>query len=130
MKGSDLIQIAAAVYGIRWFDSLRTDLGLEDTVLSELTKADSLPGPIEYALRDIATKYMVRVESMQVHSNIQDALLTGRAEDPEQAAYMAGVVKGMTLLLKAIHGEPDELKEIAKDKTMSALTENFGKVLN
>jgi hypothetical protein len=116
MKGADLIQIATAVYGLKWFDSLCQELGISDKVLSEYTKADDLPGPVQYALSDIATKYMARVESMQVHSNIQDALLNGTVSDKEQAAYLAGIVRGMTLILKAVHGQSDELKAAAKNK--------------
>ena len=116
MKGSDLIQIAASVYGIKWFDSLCQEIGISDKELSELSKADELPAPIAYALREIATKYMARVESMLVNNNVRDALLNGTATDKEQAAYMAGIVKGMMLVLKAIHGEPEELKALAKDK--------------
>jgi hypothetical protein len=116
MKGSDLIQIATAVYGLKWFDQLCQDLGIKDTELTELTKADALPGPVAFALSEIATKYMVRVESMQVNNNIRDALLAGTAADKEQAAYMAGIVQGMTLVLKAFHGEPGQLKALAKDK--------------
>jgi hypothetical protein len=119
MKGSDLIQVATAVYGLKWFDALCQELGLAEKELSDLTKAEDLPGPIKYALSDIATKYMARVESMQVHSNIQDALLSGAVSDKEQAAYLAGMVKGMALILKAVHGEPEDLKAAAKNKDFS-----------
>jgi hypothetical protein len=122
MKGSDLIQIAASVYGIKWFDSLMQEVGISDKELSALSKQeDELPGPIQFALREIATKYMARVESMQVNTNVRDALLNGTASDKEQAAYMAGIVKGMTLVLKAIHGEPQELKALAKDKNFESV---------
>ena len=116
MKGADLIQIAAAVYGIKWFDSVRQDVGLSEKELSELTKAEVLPGPIAYAMQDIATKYMARVESMHVNTKITDALMSGEAGDSTSAAYMVGLAKGMALVLAAIHGSPDELKELAHDK--------------
>ena len=121
MKGSDLIQIAATVYGIKWFDSLTQEIGITDRELSDLSKAEELPAPIEFALREIATKYMARVESMQVNSNVRDALLNGTARDKEQAAYMAGIVKGMSLILSAIHGQPEELKALAKDKNFDSV---------
>lgn len=116
MKGSDVIQIAASVYGIKWFDELCNQLKLSERELSEITKSDEVEGVIEYALTEIATKYMARVESMQVNNNIRDALLAGTVADKEQAAYLAGIVKGMSLILAAVHGEPAELKIWAKDK--------------
>lgn len=116
MKGSDLIQIATAVYGLKWFDSVMLELGVDDKTLSDLTKAETLPGPVEYALRDIATKYMARVESMHVNTKFSDALLNGQVDNKEQAAFMAGLLKGMALVLSATHGEPDELKALAKEK--------------
>ena len=114
MKGSDLIQIATSVYGLKWFDSVCQELGISDKELSELTKADELPPVVQFAMREIATKYMARVESMQLHSNIQDVLMNGQVESDEQASYLAGIVKGMALILAAIHGQPDELKSLAK----------------
>jgi len=121
MKGSDIIQIAASVYGIKWFDEVSRELGLSERELSELTKSEELPGPISYAMREIATKYMARVESMQLNSNIRDALLEGSVADKEQAAYLAGIVKGMALILSAIHGQPEELKNWAKDKNFESV---------
>lgn len=121
MKGSDIIQIAASVYGIKWFDELCRELGLSERELSELTKSEELPGPVSYAMREIATKYMARVESMQLNSNIRDALLEGSVADKEQAAYLAGIVKGMALILSAIHGQPNELKNWAKDKNFESV---------
>ena len=118
MKGSDLIQIATTVYGIKWFDSLCTELKVNDTILSELTKAEALPGPVEYAMRDIATKYMARIESMQVNTKFSDALLNGETENEMQAAFMAGVLKGMSLILAAVHGAPEELKKLAKEEDL------------
>jgi uncharacterized protein YunC (DUF1805 family) len=125
MKGADLIQIAAAVYGIRWFDELLVTLQIEPDELSALTKADSLPGPVAYAMRDIATKYMARVESMQLNTKIQDALMNGEVESLEQAAFMSGMSKGMALLLAAVHGEPDELKKIAHSEELSKKVAEF-----
>ena len=121
MKGSDIIQIAASVYGIKWFDEVCRELGLSERELSELTKSEELPGSVAYAMREIATKYMARVESMQLNSNIRDALLEGSVADKEQAAYLAGIVKGMALILSAIHGQPDELKKWAKDKSFESV---------
>ena len=121
MKGSDIIQIAASVYGIKWFDEVCRELGLSERELSELTKSEELPGPVSYAMREIATKYMARVESMQLNSNIRDALLEGSVADKEQAAYLAGIVKGMALILSAIHGQPNELKNWAKDKNFESV---------
>lgn len=116
MKGADLIQIGASVYGIRWLESVAKEIGISEREVGELTKQEELPTPIAYAMREIATKYMARVESMQLNSNIRDALLNGTAKDKEQAAYMAGIVRGMGLILSAIHGQPEELKALAKDK--------------
>ncbi len=130
MNGSDIIQIGAAVFGIKWFDVLRHELGVSDKELSELTKADDLPGPVEYAMRDIATKYMVRVESMQAHTKISDALLNGQVDDKEVAAFMAGLVKGMALALSAIHGEPGELKTLAQEKDFIQVISGYIKGLN
>ncbi len=130
MKGADIIQIGTAVYGIKWFDSLCTELGLKDKELSELTKAEALPGPVEYAMRDIATKYMARVESMHVNSKFSDALLNGGLDDREQAAFMAGLLKGMALILSATHGAPEELKTLAQEKEFLPVLDGYMKGLN
>ncbi len=115
MKGSDLIQIATAVYGIKWFDELSRALGVDEQQLSEYTKAEDLPGPVKYALSDIATKYMARVESMNLHSKIHDTMMAGSVGTGEEAAFLAGLTKGMALVLGAVHGEPEELKSITRD---------------
>jgi hypothetical protein len=125
MKGADLIQIGAAVHGIRWFDELLVTLQLEPEELSALTKAESLPGAVAYAMRDIATKYMARVESMQLNTKIQDALMNGEVDSLEQAAFMSGMSKGMALLLSAVHGEPDELKSLAHSENIKAAVSKF-----
>jgi len=130
MKGADLIQIGTAVYGIKWFDSLCTELGVKDKELSELTKAEELPGPIEYAARDIATKYMARVESMQVNTKFSDALLNGNVDNREQASFMAGLLKGMALILAATHGAPEELKTLAQEKEFLPVVDGYMKGLN
>lgn len=125
MKGADLIQIATAVFGIRWFDELLVVLGLEPDELSELTKVDNLPGPVATAMRDVATKYMARVESMHLNTKIQDALMNGEVENLEQAAFMSGMSKGMALILAAVHGEPDELKKLAHAEELKAEVAKF-----
>lgn len=125
MKGADLIQIATAVFGIRWFDELLVALGLTPDELSGLTKADSLPGPVATALRDIATKYMARVESMHLNTKIQDALMNGEVESLEQAAFMSGMSKGMALVLACIHGEPDDLKKLAHAESLQTEVAEF-----
>ncbi|PIR32131.1 MAG: hypothetical protein COV36_04970 [Alphaproteobacteria bacterium CG11_big_fil_rev_8_21_14_0_20_44_7] len=130
MKGSDLIQIGTAVYGLKWFDSLCQELGIEDKELSKLTEADSLPGPIAYAMRDIATKYMARVESMQINNKFQDEIMAGKVESTEHAAFMSGVIKGMALVLAAIHGEPDELNALAKTEDIAAMVDSYLRVTN
>ena len=130
MRGADIIQIGTAVYGMKWFDSLMLELGVSDKELSELTKAVTLPGPVEYAMRDIATKYMSRVESMQVNTKFSDALLNGEVDDAEQAAFMAGLLKGMALILSATHGSPEELKTLAQEKDFLPLVDGYRKGLN
>ena len=130
MKGADLIQIGTAVYGMKWFDSLVTELGVTDKELSELTKAENLPGPVEYAMRDIATKYMARVESMHVSTKISDALLNGQVDSKEQAGFMAGLLKGMSLILAATHGSPEELKTLAQEKDFLPVINGYIKGLN
>lgn len=130
MKGADLIQIGTAVYGIKWFDSLCLELGITDVELSDLTKSETLPGPIEYAARDIATKYMSRVESMHVNTKFSDALLNGQVESKEQAAFMAGMLKGMALILAATHGTPEELKTLAQEKEFLPVVNGYMKGLN
>lgn len=125
MKGADLIQIGAAVFGIRWFDELVTALGVEADELSALTKAEELPPVVACAMRDIATKYAARVESMQLNTKIQDALMNGEVENLEQAAFMSGMSKGMALILAAIHGEPQELKKLAHSEDLKADISKF-----
>jgi hypothetical protein len=130
MKGADIIQIGTTVYGIKWFDSLTTELQIKDKELSELTKAETLPGPVEYAMRDIATKYMARVESMHLSTKISDALLNGQVDNAEQAAFMGGLLKGMALILSATHGSPDELKALAKENNLLSIVNSYIKQLN
>lgn len=125
MKGADLIQIGAAVHGVRWFDELLVILQITPDELSALTKAEDLPGPVAYTMRDIATKYMARVESMQLNTKIQDAMMNGEAESLEQAAFMSGMSKGMALVLAAVHGEPDELKKLAHSDELVAKVASF-----
>lgn len=125
MKGADLIQIATAVYGIRWFDELLMVLGIEADELSELTKAEELPPVVQCAMRDIATKYAARVESMQLNKSIQDALMNGEVDSIEQAAFMSGMSKGMAVILAAMHGEPQELKKLANSQQLKADVAKF-----
>lgn len=130
MKGSDLIQIATAVYGINWFDSVCQELGIDDKELSKYTDAEELPGPVVYAMSDIASKYMARVESMQIHSKFQDNILNAEIESSEQVAFMSGVIKGMALVLSAMHGEPEELKALAKEKDYKDIIEGYMTILS
>ena len=130
MKGADLIQIATSVYGLKWLDSLCAELGVKDKELTALTKLETLPGPVEYAARVIATKYMARVESMNVNTKFSDALLNGEVENREQAAFMAGVLKGMALILAATHGAPEELKTLAGEKDFLPLVDAYMKGWN
>lgn len=128
MKGEDLIQIATTVYGIKWFDSLCAEMGITDKELSAMQKsAEDLPGPVQYALRDIVSKYMTRIESMQINSKFQDALLNGEVKDESQAAFMAGMLKGMMLVLSSTHGEPEELRALALEEDFQDVVEGYTK---
>lgn len=127
MKGADIIQIATAVYGLKWFDTLSQELGVNEQQLSEWTKAEEgeLPGPVVYAMSDIVTKYMARVESMNLHNQCQELLLSGKIDKAENAAFATGMIKGMALVLSAVHGEADELKELSKSKGLQEILEGY-----
>ncbi len=125
MKGADLIQIGTAVFGIRWFDELLLVLGVQADELSEWTKAEELPPVVQCAMRDVATKYAARVESMQLNTKIQDALMNGEVDGLEQAAFMSGMSKGMSIILAAMHGEPQELKKLAHSEELKRDVSKF-----
>lgn len=131
MKGSDLIQITTAVFGLKWFDITCMELGISADELSAYTKEEeALPGPVEYAIRDIATRYMLRVESMQVNTKISDALLNGGVEMNEEAVFIAGMARGMALILSALHGEPGDLKTLAQEKDFLSVVKGYMHGLN
>ena len=70
---------------------------------------------------------MTRVESMQINSKFQDALLNGDVKDENQATYKAGMLKGMMLILSSTHGEPEELRALSLEENFQDVVEGYTK---
>lgn len=114
-----LAEIGKAVYQAGWQEELANELSVEQSLVEGWADgSEEIDALAAFAIYRILEKYVARMESMIIADKVSKSMLNGDVEHQESAIFLAGMLKGMQLVLEAVHGNVEDLRNFSKADNM------------